>query len=33
MLVYETSLLGGIEFLPDGKYNPKLIKVDDSAVK
>uniref|UniRef100_A0A915PN90 Uncharacterized protein n=1 Tax=Setaria digitata TaxID=48799 RepID=A0A915PN90_9BILA len=33
MLVYETSLLGAIEFLPDGTYNPMLIKVDDSAVK
>ncbi|EJD74328.1 hypothetical protein LOAG_18342 [Loa loa] len=33
MLVYETSLLGAIEFLPDGKYNPMLITVDDSAVK
>ncbi|CAG9529798.1 unnamed protein product [Cercopithifilaria johnstoni] len=33
MLVYETSLLGAIEFLPDGTYNPMLITVDDSAVK
>ncbi|VDK51487.1 unnamed protein product [Gongylonema pulchrum] len=33
MLIYETSLIGGIEFLPDGNYKPKLIRVDDSAVK
>uniref|UniRef100_A0A8R1TJ14 Uncharacterized protein n=1 Tax=Onchocerca volvulus TaxID=6282 RepID=A0A8R1TJ14_ONCVO len=33
MLIYETSLLGAIEFLPDGTYNPVLITVDDSAVK
>ncbi|VDM14603.1 unnamed protein product [Wuchereria bancrofti] len=33
MLVYETSLLGAIKFLPDGTYNPILIAIDDSAVK